>query len=48
IVTIPVQPGRNLATIVEVAAMNNRHKKYGFNAAQQLADELERIAQGDN
>ena len=47
IVTIPVQPGRNLATIVEVAAMNNRHKKYGFNAAQQLADELERIAQGD-
>ena len=46
IITIPVQPGRNLATIVEVAAMNNRHKKYGFNAAQQLADELERHAQG--
>ena len=41
IVTIPVQPGRNLATIVEVAAMNNRCKKYGFNAAQQLADDLE-------
>ena len=46
IVTIPVQPGRNLSTIVEVAAMNNRHKKYGFNAAQQLADELERHAMG--
>ena len=46
IITIPVQPGRNLATIVEVAAMNNRHKKYGFNAAQQLAEELERHAQG--
>ena len=30
-VTIPVQPGRNLAVIVEVAAMNNRHKRYGFN-----------------
>ena len=30
IVTIPVQPGRNLAVIVEVAAMNNRAKKYGF------------------
>ena len=44
IVTIPVQPGRNLATIVEVAAVNNRNKKYGFNAAQQLADELERHA----
>lgn len=46
IVTIPVQPGRNLATIVEVAAMNNRCKKYGFNAAQQLADELERHTMG--
>ena len=44
IVTIPVQPGRNLATIVEVAAVNNRNKKYGFNAAKQLADELERHA----
>ena len=29
IITIPVQPGRNLATIIEVATMNNRHKKYG-------------------
>ena len=37
IVTIPVRPGRNLASIVEVAAMNNRHRKYGFNAAQELA-----------
>lgn len=46
IVTIPVQPGRNLATIVEVAAMNNRHKKYGFNAAEKLAAELERHVQG--
>jgi len=46
IVTIPVQPGRNLATIVEVAAMNNRHKKYGFNAAQKLAEELEQHAMG--
>ena len=43
--TIPVRPGRNLATIIEVATMNNRHKKYGFNAAQKLADELERQVQ---
>lgn len=35
--TIPVRPGRNLASIVEVAAMNNRHRRYGFNAAQELA-----------
>ena len=45
-VTIPVQPGRNLAVIVEVAAMNNRHKKFGYNAAQKLADEIERRVQG--
>ena len=37
IVTIPVRPGRNLASIVEVAAMNNRHRKFGYNAAQELA-----------
>ena len=37
IVTIPVRPGRNLARIVEVAAMNNRHRKFGYNAAQELA-----------
>ena len=46
ILTIPVMHGRNLAVIVEVAAMNNRHKKYGYNAAQKLAEELERHAQG--
>ena len=46
ILTIPVQPGRNLAAIVEVGAMNNRHKKYGFNAAKQLAEEIERHVQG--
>ena len=37
IITIPVRPGRNLASIVEVAAMNNRHRKFGYNAAQELA-----------
>lgn len=31
--TIPVTPGRNLAVIIEVAAMNNRQKKMGYNAA---------------
>lgn len=44
ILTIPVQPGRNLAAIVEVAAMNNRAKKYGFNAAKELVESLERHA----
>ena len=37
IVTIPVRPGRNLASIVEVATMNNRHRKFGYNAVQELA-----------
>ena len=38
-VTIPVTPGRNLAVILELAAMNNRQKKMGFNAAEMLASE---------
>jgi Hpr(Ser) kinase/phosphatase len=36
ILTIPVKPGRNLAIIIEVAAMNNRQKKMGYNAAKEL------------
>ncbi len=40
IVTIPVKPGRNLAIIIEVAAMNNRQKKMGYNAAKELLDGL--------
>jgi len=35
---IPVRPGRNLAIIVEVAAMNHRQKKMGYNAAKLLTD----------
>ncbi|CDE34785.1 MAG: HPr(Ser) kinase/phosphatase [Ruminococcus sp.] len=38
--TIPVKPGRNLAVILEVAAMNNRQKKMGYNAATELLDHL--------
>ncbi len=38
--TIPVKPGRNLAVILEVAAMNNRQKKMGYNAAQELLENL--------
>ena len=40
ILTIPVKPGRNLAVIIEVAAMNNRQKKMGYNAAQELLSSL--------
>ena len=38
-VTIPVRPGRNLAVILELAAMNNRQKNMGYNAAEALASE---------
>ena len=38
--TIPVKPGRNLAVIIEVAAMNNRQKKLGYNAARELLQKL--------
>ena len=40
LMTIPVKPGRNLAIILEVAAMNNRQKKMGYNAAQELLSNL--------
>ena len=46
-VTIPVKPGRNLAVIVEVAAMNNRNRKMGHNAALELTMRMdEQMNQG--
>jgi HPr kinase/phosphorylase len=38
--TIPVRPGRNLAIIIEVAAMNNRQKKMGYNAAETFTKKI--------
>ncbi len=38
--TVPVRPGRNLAIIIEVAAMNNRQKRMGYNAAVELNNRL--------
>jgi HPr kinase/phosphorylase len=40
LVTIPVKPGRNLAVIIEVAAMNYRLKRLGYNAALQFTNKL--------
>ena len=37
---IPVMPGRNLAVILETAAINNRQKEMGYNAAQELLNRL--------
>ena len=40
-VTIPVKPGRNLASILEVAAINNRSRKLGHNAALELTQRMD-------
>ena len=40
-ITIPVSAGRNLAAIVELAAMNNRQKKHGFNSAREFAAQID-------
>ena len=39
-ITIPVRPGRNLAIIIEIAAMNNRQKKMGYNTAKEFNKKL--------
>ncbi|OCA88192.1 HPr kinase/phosphorylase [Bacillus sp. FJAT-27225] len=47
--TVPVRPGRNLAVIIEVAAMNYRLKRMGVNAAQQFTEKLNHaIGDGDH
>lgn len=38
--TIPVKPGRNLAVVLEIAAMNNRQKKMGYNTAEEFNSKL--------
>ena len=40
--TIPITPGRNLAMILEVAAMNNRHRRMGYNAALEFTEQINR------
>lgn len=47
--TIPVRPGRNLAVIIEVAAMNFRLKRMGMNAAEQFTSRLSDVIEdGDH
>lgn len=40
--TIPITPGRNLAVILEVAAMNNRQRKMGYNSALEFTEQINR------
>ena len=44
-IVMPVRPGRNLANIIEVAAMNNRQKWLGYNAAEEMLQRLDEHAQ---
>ena len=37
---MPVRPGRNLAVIFEIAAMNNRQRRMGYNAAEELNNRI--------
>ena len=47
--SIPIRPGRNIAVIVESAAVNHRQKKMGYNAAQELYNRVTRnIARNSN
>jgi HPr kinase/phosphorylase len=38
--TIPITPGRNLAVILEVAAMNNRQRRMGYNSAMEFTQQI--------
>ena len=40
-ITIPITPGRNLAVILETAAMNNRQRKMGYNAALEFTQQMD-------
>ena len=44
--TVPVRPGRNLAIIIEIAAMNHRQQNMGYNAAEELSERLTRQMNG--
>ena len=44
-IVVPVRPGRNLANIIEVAAMNNRQKRMGYNAAEEMMKRLDEYAE---
>ena len=39
-IVIPVSPGRNLSVVIEVAAMNNRQKRMGYNTAEEFNKRL--------
>ena len=47
-ITVPVKPGRNLAVIIEIAAMNNRQKKMGYNTAEEFLKKMNEETENEN
>ena len=47
-ITVPVKPGRNLAVIIEIAAMNHRQKKMGYNTAAEFEKRLMEQSMNNN
>ena len=47
-ITIPVRPGRSIASLIEVAAMNHRLKVMGYNAAEAFTNQLNSYIQNKN
>ena len=49
--SLPIRPGRNVAVIAEVAAVNHRQKKMGYNAAKEIyrrmQDNIEKTMKGE-
>ncbi|MEL7654825.1 MAG: HPr(Ser) kinase/phosphatase, partial [Bacillota bacterium] len=45
IIRIPVKPGRNIAAIVEIAALNYRQNLMGYNAARELSNAIKKLSQ---
>ena len=46
-ILLPVRPGRNLAVIIEIAAMNNRQKKMGFDTAKEFSQRVSDMMQAE-
>ncbi len=45
---VPVRPGRNLAVVIEIAAMNQRQKQAGYNTAEEFNKRLIQLAESDS
>ena len=47
-IVLPVKPGRNLAVVIEIAAMNNRQKKMGYNTAAEFNKKYMQLLEQNN